>query len=63
VPAFEEARASLELDYALERREAVVGDYVRKKASEYRIEIDGKRLEGFTPTRRVAVRTDPSAED
>jgi hypothetical protein len=63
VPSFEEARHAVELDYAMERREAVVGAYLRRTAEAYAIDIDGKPLTGFVPTRRVAVRADPSAED
>jgi hypothetical protein len=63
VPSFEEARSAIAFDYALDTRADVIGDYVKKTVSDYRIDVDGKPLAGFTPTRRIAVRTDPSAED
>jgi peptidyl-prolyl cis-trans isomerase C len=63
VPRFEEVRRSIELDYAMSLRERVVGAYLKKTASEYSITVDGRALTGFVPTRRVAVRSDPSAED
>jgi peptidyl-prolyl cis-trans isomerase C len=63
VPAFEEARHAIELDYAMEKREAIVGAYLKKTVGAYEVDIDGKPLVGFVPTRRVAVRADPSAED
>jgi hypothetical protein len=62
-PAFEEARSAIELDYAMERREAVVGGYLKKTVGAYEVDVDGRRITGFVPTRRVAMRADPSAED
>jgi len=63
VPAFEEVRRALELDYALAKREEVVGAYLRKTAAAYAITLDGKPVTDFAPTLRVAVRADTSAED
>ncbi len=63
VPSFEEVKDALAFDYALDRRAEVVGDYLKKTVREYRIEVDGQALEGFSPTHRVAVRSAPSAED
>ncbi len=60
---FEEVKKEMELDFMLARREKVVGSYLRRLASEYDIRIDGHKLTGFVPTRRVAMRVDPSAED
>lgn len=62
-PQLAEVRSTLLLDYALDKRADVVGAYLNKTVGDYRIFVDGRPLEGFTPTRRVAVRTDPSAED
>jgi hypothetical protein len=63
LPTFEEARAEIALDYMLARRERIVGAYMKKTVGEYRITVDGEELRDFTPTRRVAVRNEPSAED
>jgi len=63
IPRFAEVKQSIELDYVLARRERIVGAYLEKTAREYSIDVDGKPLVGFVPTRRVAVRSDPSAED
>lgn len=63
LPSFEEARAAVALDYALDRRASAVGGYLKKTVGEYRVSVDGKPLVGFTPTHRVAMRNDPSAED
>lgn len=63
IPSFEEARRGLLLDYALKKREDVVADYLKKTVSSYRVAIDGQPLKNFSPTRRVAIRSDPSAED
>jgi len=61
--AFDEVRSTITLDYALDKRAAVVGAYLKKTVGEYRIDIDGKPVVGFVPTQRIAVRSDPSAED
>jgi len=63
LPAFEEVRGSLALDYALDRRTQVVGEYLRRTVRDYRINVDGQAREDFSPTQRIAVRTAPSAED
>jgi hypothetical protein len=60
---FEEARKELELDFLLARREKIVGGYLRKLAASYEIRVDGRKVSDFVPTRRVAIRVDPSAED
>jgi peptidyl-prolyl cis-trans isomerase C len=63
VPPFEEVRGSIALDYALDKRTSAVGAYLKKTTGDYTISIDRKPLVGFTPTHRVALRSDPSAED
>jgi hypothetical protein len=60
---FEEVRKELELDFVLARRERVVGGYLERLAAQYDVRVDGKPIGRFTPTRRVALRVDPSAED
>jgi parvulin-like peptidyl-prolyl cis-trans isomerase-like protein len=60
---FASARKELELDFMIARRERIVGGYLRSLAASYDIRIDGRSFGPFTPTRRIAQRTDPSAED
>jgi peptidyl-prolyl cis-trans isomerase C len=62
---FDEAKAGSELllDFTLARRERVVGAYLDRVAGEYDIRVAGSPLPAFHATRRVAMRTDPSAED
>jgi hypothetical protein len=60
---FDEVRSDVELDYLLVRRERITGEYLSKTIAKYRVTIDGKKIEGFVPTRRVAARPDDSAED
>ena len=60
---FEDVKKEIELDFVLARREKIVGQYLVRLAGQYDIRVDGKPVPGFIPTRRVAVRVDPSAED
>jgi hypothetical protein len=60
---FEEAKPSLRLEWTVDRREAVVGAWLKKTASQYDIRVGGRRLDHFEPTRRIAARTEGSAED
>jgi peptidyl-prolyl cis-trans isomerase C len=61
--SFSEVRTSLALDYALDKRSRVIGHYLGDLARQYGIYVDGAPLPSFSPTWRVAVRNDPSAED
>jgi peptidyl-prolyl cis-trans isomerase C len=63
IPSFDEARSAIGFDYALDARADAIGAYLSKTVRDYRIDVDGKPVTGFVPTRRIAVRTDPSAED
>jgi peptidyl-prolyl cis-trans isomerase C len=60
---FEAMKSEIALDFELARRERIVGAYLVDLAAQYEVRIDGRRLKGFVPPRRVAVRADPSAED
>jgi hypothetical protein len=60
---FEDVKKEIELDFVLARREKVVGAYLQRLSSQYDIRVDGKPVDGYVPTRRVALRADPSAED
>jgi len=61
--AFEEVEKDVHLDYLLTKREEVVGAYLTETAASYDVRIGGATLRGFVPTRRVAARTEGSAED
>lgn len=63
IPKFEEARDAVAFDYAMDLRESVIGAYLKKTANDYAIDVDGQRLTSFSPTRRVAMRAESSAED
>lgn len=60
---FEEVTKAVLLDYLLDRRERVVGTYLKETVAMYDVRIGGQALRGFVPTRRVAARTEGSAED
>jgi hypothetical protein len=60
---FEDVKDEIELDFVLARRERIVGRYLSELVAKYDIRVDGDRLEGFVPTHRVAIRSDPSGED
>ena len=61
--SFAEVEKPVTLDFLLVRRERVVGTYLLDTASSYDVRIGETRLVGFVPTRRVAARTEGSAED
>lgn len=60
---FEEARSAIAIDFLMDRRERVVGAYLQKTAASYDLRVGGAPLTNFIPTRRVAARTEGSAED
>jgi hypothetical protein len=62
-PSFEEVRANVAFAYILDKRADVIANYLEKASREYRIEVGGHPLSNFAPTRRVATRTEASAED
>ena len=59
----DEVRQSVTEAYSLYRREEATGAFLKEAFSRYRVEIDGKRLTTFTPSRRLAFRTVSSGED
>lgn len=61
--SFEEAEREITLDFMLDRRERVVGGYLVDTASTYDVNIGSTHIAHFVPTRRVAARTEGSAED
>jgi hypothetical protein len=61
--SFDEVKQELVLDFMLARREKIVGGYLQRLAGEYDIRVGGKSVHDFVPTRRVALRSEPSAED
>jgi hypothetical protein len=62
-PRLEEIRADVAFAFMLDKRTEVVSSYLRKASREYRIEVGGRPLSNFAPTRRMAFRSEASAED
>jgi hypothetical protein len=60
---FADAKSDVTIDYLLERRENVVGAYLKSTVASYDVRIGERKLEGFVPTRRIAARVEGSAED
>lgn len=60
---FAEVADRVRLELAVERRHDGIARYLEKAAARYEIDIDGTPVEGYTPTKRVAMRSQPSAED
>ncbi|MFO0735492.1 MAG: peptidylprolyl isomerase [Labilithrix sp.] len=60
---FDEVQKDVLIDYLLQRREEVVGTYLRTTTASYEIRVGDDVVRDFTPTRRVAARTQASAED
>jgi len=59
----EEVRPAVIEAYSVFRRQEAVAAYLKGAFSRYDVEIDGKRLDHFTPSRRVAFRPVASGED
>ncbi len=59
----DEVRASVLEAFSVHRRQEATATFLRSAASRYRVTIDGKPLEGFTPSHRVAFRSVSSGED
>lgn len=61
---FDEAEKSITVDFLLDRRERVVGTYLQQTCATYDVRISGAPVGNFVPSaRRVAARTEGSAED
>lgn len=60
---FEEVRAAVVEAYGVHLRQEATAAFVQGALTRYRVSVDGKRLEGFTPSRRVAFRGVASGED
>ena len=45
------------------RKQEAIARFVKAAAARYQIEIDGKPVTGFEPSRRIAFRMEPSGED
>jgi hypothetical protein len=63
VLSFAAARQQFLVDFLLERRQKIVGEYLRRLAARYDVRIDGRPLGALAPTVRAAERSAPSAED
>lgn len=61
--SFDDVQKDVLLEYLLDRRERVVGAYMKSTLATYDVRVGSERLTGFIPTRRVAARVEGSAED
>jgi hypothetical protein len=59
----DEVRPAVVEAYSLHRRQEATAAFLESAYRRYRVSIDGKPLEGFTPTRRIAFRSVSSGED
>jgi hypothetical protein len=59
----DEVRASVVEAFTVYRRQEATAAFVKSALLRYRVTIDGKPLEGFTPSRRIAFRSVSSGED
>jgi len=60
---FDEVADKVRLECAIERRHAATANYLDHAFARYRIEIDGRVMRELIPTERLALRSEPSAED
>ena len=51
------------LELAVERRHDAIAQFLAQAFARYRIDVDGKPVTRYRPTPRLALRTQPSAED
>jgi hypothetical protein len=61
--AFADVRGDLSLAYAVSRREEAVAAFLQQAFARYEVDVGGERLPSLEPSRRVAARTEGSAED
>lgn len=60
---FEEARAEITAQFVIARREDAIARYLAAAFARYRIEIDGRPVQGLMPSRRLALRSVARPED
>jgi peptidyl-prolyl cis-trans isomerase C len=60
---FDEVADKVRLAYTVVRRHAAIASYIAHAYAHYRVDVDGRRVGDFEPTDRLALRTQPSAED
>jgi peptidyl-prolyl cis-trans isomerase C len=60
---FDEVRQAVTEAYSLYRREEATASFLKEAFARYRVEVDGKPLTTFTPSRRLAFRAVASGED
>jgi len=63
LPELAEVRNRVVEAFSLTRREKATADFLEDAFRRYRVEIDGKRLTAFKPSRRTAFRSVQSGED
>jgi hypothetical protein len=51
------------LEYAIERRHDAIAQFLAQAFARYQVDIDGQLVSSYEPTPRLALRTQPSAED
>jgi parvulin-like peptidyl-prolyl isomerase len=61
--SFDAVADRVRLEYAIERRHEAIARFLDQALRRYQVDIDGAPLRGYSPTRRVAVRSTPSGED
>jgi hypothetical protein len=59
----DEVRGAVVEAYDVSRRQEAIAAFLRSAFSRYRVAVDGKPLDRFVPTRRIAFRTVASGED
>lgn len=60
---FEEVRASVVEQFAVDRRQEAIARYLQQAFAKYRVSIDGVPVRALTPQRRIAFRSGASGED
>jgi hypothetical protein len=63
IAPFEAVKGRVMEEYLVARRENAIASYLETLFGQYRVRIDGVAVEHIAPSRRLAVRTETSAED
>lgn len=61
--SFEEVFDRVRLAYATDRRHEAIAHFLKQAFERYKVDIDGKTMRDYAPTRRLALRSLPSGED
>jgi len=60
---FDEVADKVRLDFTVARRHAAIANYIAHAFAHYQVDVDGRAVDDLVPTERLALRTEPSAED